>query len=276
MSESAKSQAWSFTINNHTDADKEQLREMAKTVKLMVVNEEVGASGTPHLQGCVIFKTQMRLAAVKTALSDRAHVEPTKAEAASAVYCTKLGGTSVVCVDNRTQGKRSDLEDIREAAAARMPAGEFARKKARGLQAVLAYPKVYAMIHLPKARRDTNKVTWLWGATGSGKTYRVHNAHKAEDIYVKPPGKWWDGYRGEPVILMDAFCPTWFEFDQLLRILDKYPMQVEFKGGSCYLQPATYYITALCKPEDLFKGKSDEDIRRLTLRIHEVVEVTPE
>lgn len=261
--------AWSFTLNNYTEEDCKQMCVLAKLTNLMVVSEEIGGSGNPHLQGSVIWKSAMRFDAVRERFDNRAHVEPTSAEDASATYCAKLGGRNVVCVDNRSPGKRKDLEDIKEAVEEGMRASEFARKKARGLQAALAYERMYAMMKLDICSREANRVTWIWGLSGLGKTRWVEDQFPMQDIYRKPPGKWWDNYRGEPVILMDDFRPTWFSFDELLRILDRYPLQVQYKGGSCYLQPAQIFITHTLSPEDAYSGLG-EDLRQLTRRIHEV------
>lgn len=265
---------WSFTLHNYTDNDVKQLQQMAKLVNLLVVNAETcPETSRKHLQGCVITKQKISFTAAKKLFGgSRVHIEATRAEACSAMYCAKVDGESLICVDNRSQGKRSDMDDVRDAVAIRMPAAEFARKS-RSIQATLAYPKIYAMMYLAPVARHTNKVTWLWGETGSGKTRHVYDKFpNITDVYAKKPDRWWDGYNGQPCILLDDFRPTWWSFDHMLRLLDRYQMQVEIKGGDAWLQPAHIFITCTMKPEDLYEGLG-EDIAQLLRRIHETVEI---
>ncbi len=79
-----------------------------------VVGKEVGESGTPHLQGFVIFKHAVTFATAKRRICQRAHIETARAGAeAASNYCKKDGDFQ----EFRTlpqQGRRSDLEAVIE------------------------------------------------------------------------------------------------------------------------------------------------------------------
>ena len=49
----------------------------------------------------------------------------------------------------------------------------------------------------------TKENLWIYGPPGSGKTYYATHLH--ENYYMKPQNKWWDGYKGEEVVIVDDF-----------------------------------------------------------------------
>lgn len=80
---------WAITINNYTESDIEE----AKTwdVQYLLFAHEVGKKGTPHVQGLVQFKKNMRAAACKK-LNARAHWEICRRdEETNQNYCLKDG-----------------------------------------------------------------------------------------------------------------------------------------------------------------------------------------
>jgi hypothetical protein len=68
---------WCFTLNNYTSADEETFLNL--DAKYLVYGREVGAEGTPHLQGYIQFMSKKRLTALKK-LHPSAHWEPAKGD----------------------------------------------------------------------------------------------------------------------------------------------------------------------------------------------------
>lgn len=85
-------------------------------------------------------------------------------------------------------------------------------------------------------RRDPTiqpSVHIFWGASGTGKTMRAFAEFKDAYILTKPNGSgcvWFDGYKGQSTIIFDEFY-GWVPYDLLLRIVDRYPLQLQIKGG---------------------------------------------
>lgn len=111
---------YAFTCNNYTDDDLLSIARAAESpeVNYAVYGKEVGATGTPHLQGHVYFRTQHSLAKAKKALSIEAHYTVVRRVPNSIEYCKKDGdfrefGTPPELSSN--SGNRNDLQAIRDA-----------------------------------------------------------------------------------------------------------------------------------------------------------------
>jgi len=102
---------WIFVINNYTDEDIKLVNNWAAVALQLVVSKEVGETGTPHLQGFIGFNGPKRLVALKK-MHDGAHWELSRSKDA-AIYCMKKESEIFLNIDNRKQGKRNDLEEIK-------------------------------------------------------------------------------------------------------------------------------------------------------------------
>lgn len=83
-----RSRAWVFTLNNYSEEDVNNLIKVIYDARY-VVGREVGAQGTPHLQGFVQFKNPKKFEAVKKLLGDRYHIEKCRNKKAAIKYCQK-------------------------------------------------------------------------------------------------------------------------------------------------------------------------------------------
>lgn len=54
---------------------------------------------------------------------------------------------------------------------------------------------------------------------------------------------WLDGYHGQKTIIFDEFY-GWIKYDLLLRICDRYPLQLPIKGGFVQCQATTFVFTS--------------------------------
>lgn len=108
---------WCFTINNYSDADQIVLRLVVQSgdAKFLIFGRERGESGTPHLQGFVIFDRPRRLRAAKGLISPRAHLEPARGTSdQAATYCRKENDFEEFGSIPNEQGKRNDFADFKQ------------------------------------------------------------------------------------------------------------------------------------------------------------------
>ncbi|QIM58708.1 replicase [Bat circovirus] len=255
-SREAPAARWCFTLNNPTDEEKAQIAGIAdEKVKYLIVGEEVGDSGTPHLQGFINLRAKVRLQGLKQLLGPRAHCEKARGtDEDNKKYCGKDGKLLVEKGEPHCKGKRTDLanavrilleEKSLAAVAAALP--EVYVRNHRGLaQLLLDHPAMQM-----KRAWKSDVTVWV-GPPGVGKSRACLDM--CPDAYWKPRGKWWDGYNGHKVVILDDFY-GWLPFDDLLRLLDRYPLTVETKGGTRAFLAEKILITSNKLPNEWY---SDE------------------
>lgn len=116
MAPQSRGKAWCFTLNNPTSAEVELLHATAELAvcSYMILGNEVGESGTPHIQGYVEFTQRKTLGRVKDLLGRRTHVEPRRGTGQqAAAYCRKDGDyREFGSAPTGGQGTRNDINEF--------------------------------------------------------------------------------------------------------------------------------------------------------------------
>lgn len=278
MDTGAESKTWVFTINNYTEAMINNLK--AWDVTRLVVSKEVGASGTPHLQGAVTFTRKYRFAALKK-LMPTAHIQ--KAVASDCFnYVAKMDSELVINTDNRSQGKRNDLKDAIET----MRTGGL-RAVAQGhASSYVKFHRGLKELQLELARPESNwkpgtkrEVIYIWGPSGTGKSKYVVDAVGYDDLWESPAefqGGFFSDYNGHKYVNFDDIRGGTFKFSTLLRLLDIHPLTVPIKGGHQKWVPERIYLTSIKHWSKLYKGTEldGEPLRQLERRITKTIHFT--
>lgn len=275
---------WCFTLNNPSEEEITFLMDSENaTWKYITWGEEVGECGTLHLQGYVEFKTAVTLGMVKKRLgTSRVHLEPRRGTQQQAIeYCHKDGKVFEWGEKSRAYGTGGP--DVKNKALKYMDMireGRMAEIAADPDCTGVLFRHCRDIAMLVEKPRDVNippEVRWYYGPTGTGKTrrawYEAHNLGKG-NVYVKSTSsKWFDGYDGERVVIFDDLRSSWFEYSYLLKLLDRYPTQVECKGGSRQWKAEVIYITSPFAPRQMYENMQQRDvdsIEQLVRRVHVV------
>lgn len=97
-------------------------------------------------------------------------------------------------------------------------------------------------------KRDKPVVLWFYGATGTGKTRTAIEIATESGLgyWISHSEKlqWFDGYKGQEYAIIDDFRRNMCSYNYFLRLLDRYSMQVQVKGGYVNWIPKVIIITS--------------------------------
>lgn len=249
---------WCFTLNNYTEED--YISITGKECKYMVVGKETGESGTPHLQGFISFLDGKTLSYMKKHIHSGAHFEMANGSPQENYnYCSKEGDFIEIGVRPMSQKEKGNKG--KEAIQQRW---ELA-KQGKFDELPPEQIKIYEYIHQKYSKSvDINQLKnyWIYGKSGCGKSSVVRK--RFSTFYTKSMSKWWDGYNGEDVVVLDDIDPNHQCLSYYLKIwCDHYVFNAEVKGGMFKIRPKIFIITSQYSPEEVFQDeKTLEAINR--------------
>lgn len=264
-----KSRTYCFTVNNYTDDEYETLKSSRESIgaRYIVFGREVGENNTPHLQGYVYFTNPRSLSGVKRLPGlTRAHLEIAKGTPNQASEYCKKDGDFFEEGDLPAPGRRSDLEEIKEKISEGK--SELFIADNHFSQWVVYRRSFDAYRRLLRSTPRSWK-TWtniLVGSTGLGKTRFVYQQHRDEDIFVWGGDRWFDGYCGQSIALLDDYRGE-LTIGFMLRLLDRYPLSVPIKGGFVNWNPRRCYITSNHMPEFWYEDVDRPSMDALNRRV---------
>lgn len=246
-----RSRAFVFTINNYTEEDELQISFMQP--QYAIYGKEVGDSGTPHLQGYVYFKTQRTLKSISKKLP-RAHLEVRKGTHEQARnYCKKQGDFTEIGQEPEQNGgdsmskKAARNKRLRDTPLNDLVSnGEICITQVRKLKNARLD---LAQEQVPYVADGTRGV-WIYGPPGTGKSHYARTNY-GDAYYIKPQNKWFDGYSGEKVIVLDDLDNNCL--GHYLKIwADKWSCTGEVKGGTVNLVHTHFIVTSNYSIEQLW------------------------
>lgn len=276
----ARSICW--TLNNYEPYHVDVLRTLAKDAKYFVWGYEIApTTGTPHLQGYTAWDNPRSLDKFATYFQKKIHLERAKGTAKQASdYCKKPDTKDPSKPapgweeygELPRQGERTDWCVAVEEIKSGTPVEEVIENQPQLLPCVRALTTFKNMCLKPLNRPV--EVIVLYGEAGSGKSRWAYDNYP--DLYAKPANKWWDGYTGQTTVLLDDFY-GWIQYHDLLRVLDRYAYNCEYKGGHCWAQWERVIITSNKPPAQWYeKGLTPALARRLSKIFYYSIDGTPQ
>lgn len=268
-----------FTVHDFTDDQITKLKELVTngTAKYLVFQHELTpTTNKEHIQGYVEFHGSVKWNKINTVCGFRAHIEPrrgTPKEAAD--YCKKQDTRKPNTVPfedgtmSQGQGSRSDLLAVKDKIdnGQQMPSiyDEHFATAIRYGKALEGYAKMV------QGKRNHNTICiCLTGVSRTGKSRLARelwpNSYWAT---MGNTGLWWDEFHNQESVVFDEFNGG-ITFSLFKRLIDRYPMTVDTKGGQRNFGCTTAIFTSNSSPKDWYRGKqeNDEDAAAFNNRIH--------
>lgn len=277
-----KARAYCFTWNNYNVDNWEYVKNV--DCRYIVVSQEVGENGTPHLQGYIYFKSPISWRSM-TKKFKGCHISVArKAACVNRDYITKRKkfdpDPKIIYEDGDMpeQGARGDLIDLRDQINSGLSVKEIRQD----------HPHLYHQYGrtLDKLEDDNmlsierdfmTEGIWYFGPTQVGKSRRAFQSADRQNRFTWiSDGRWWDGYAGQETVILDDFRGG-VPYNELLKLVDRYDYKVPRRGR----QPMPFLakrviVTSVLAPEEVYKNLAENDTLDQLYRRFRVVQLFPD
>ncbi len=266
----AEKALWILFVANDPAGD---IFRASHNIRYFIYQSEIGtgqdgtAQGMHHFQAYMELTRALSLRQIRNIVSTRAHYERRAGNGHQAAeYCRKEDTRDANSPSGHagTPARSSLTGDIVDSIAA----------KATKAEIMLAHPLEYMKYggNIDKMiEQNVEKRRWAmdiqiyYGQTGVGKSFMANDEENAYNASW-PTGSrwWWPQYAGEHTVIMDEFRHQ-IKMDEMLRITDRYPMVIEYKGGNTQFRSKRLIITTNIEPRGWYPNVDDRTMlwRRL-------------
>lgn len=279
----SRGRRWCFTIYERaaTWHHSELEDALGGDIRFIVYQREhCPTTGRLHVQGYIEFTKAFRKQGVQGALRCRtASVRTCDGTAQDNInYCTaekdKDGNpkraSATTGLDpgpfqwgspaSSTQGQRSDLDEVKivlDEAKSDQPMLEAANKCWRPFLMYGRMMEKYLELKDRSGSSQWRKVTtyWISGTSSTGKSRWCYESYGPGEIFTwstRKPTQWFDGYRSQPVLLIDDLDKDEVPIASMLRLLDHYPLTLPIKGGHVQAQWTTVLVVSNLELEEIY------------------------
>lgn len=248
MTNNSQSRKWLVTINNPIEkgfSHEEIVCALSKmkSITYWCMSDETGEEGTFHTHVFVYSPSGIRFSTMKKNF-EGAHLDMAKGTCVeNRDYVFKEGkweNSEKGTTNDRDsheeqgelpierQGKRNDLDDLYDMIQSGMTNYQIIQDNPSYMMHLDKIEKVRQTIRDEEFKakwRDLN-VTYIYGATGSGKTRGIMEKYGYENVYrVTDYQHPFDSYKGQDVIMFEEFRSS-LRIGDMLKYLDGYPVEL--------------------------------------------------
>lgn len=289
----SRSRKWQVTINNPVDKGftREVIKSKVSSLSSLIywcISDEIGSGGTPHVHFFMAFANAVRFSTIKK-LFEGGHFEMCNGSSSqNRDYVFKIGKHKNTDKEETNlkdtheefgslpverPGRRSDLDTLYDMVQSGMTAHEIIKE----------CPSYMTMRkHIDELIYDKHKtvfgscfrhmhVTYVFGATGTGKTSDIIKEFGYQNIYrvvdYKNP---FDNYSGQDIIVFEEFRGQ-ISLPILLNMIDGHPFDLPCRYHNKVACFSQVFFTSNVPLRDLYKTYQTgevESYKALLRRIH--------
>lgn len=258
----------------------------AQKMTYLVYQYEIGSKmGTPHWQMYVELKNPQTYKGIQKIFGAPVSCQDRRGTADQAAdYCKKertraksplglLGPQEFG--EMSKQGERTDLQELaNRIMQGGITADEILEKQTDTYHMYgRTIEKLEDLYMRRQYRTEMTQGIWIHGETDVGKSHSGWTKYPNDMVYDKLFNEkeldWWDGYKGEPVVLLNDFRGE-MKYGQLLNLLDKWPHKVSRRGR----EPTPFMaklviITSPSHPAKVYRRQNEKEdsIKQLERRL---------
>lgn len=284
----SRSRKWVFTWLNYNQEALTCLERLFQEMGQYLIygKENAPTTGTPHLQGFIYFKQAVSMNTIKKKLdSQTIHLEIARGTFAENIaYCSKEGNFTelgkrpldpeekgliqkqrwTLCRSNAESGNWKEIDD------------ELYIRYVRNLEWI--HKKSLVQKDFEGNGCLQNRNLWLFGDTGSGKSYTAHKLAELmrSELYLKMLNKWWDGYICQKIVLIEEIDPESGKYlaSLMKKWCDKWAFTAECKGSVAkQIRPDYMIVCSNYSITDVFMN--EQDWKPIKRRFREIKLTTP-
>nr|WPR18757.1 MAG: replication polyprotein [Skomarfal virus 50] len=275
----SRNRNWCFTLNNYSEIEfNKWCQWITAYCNFGIIGKEVGEGGTPHLQGYFERKNAVGFSVLKNFCGRSSFRVANGSGEDNFNYCSKedkywIHGE----YKKKKPGKRTDLITLRDEVMSGLSIDNIALERPDMYHQYGRTLNKLEDLRMRNVYRNFMTLgTWLWGATGVGKSHIAFDGFTPSTHYVYPnDGGWWDGYVQQETVIINDFRGE-IPYGFLLQLVDKWPVSVKRRNREPLpFMSRRIIVTSSMRPEDVYHGVIDRDdnIAQL-IRRFEIVNVS--
>lgn len=264
MGKNTQARKYQLTLNNPIEKNytHESLKENLLKFKSLVyfcMADEIGENKTPHTHVFVAFTAPVRFSTIKNAFPE-AHIEKSLGTSEqNRDYVKKSGkwendikhGTAVEGtfeeygeLPQEKQGHRKDLDELYSMIESGMSTYEIISQQPSHMEKINIIERVRQILVQEAGKTEFRNliVTYIFGATGTGKTRYVMEQYGYESVFrVTDYSHPFDNYLGQDVVCFDEFSSN-LRIQDMLNYLDGYPLELPCRYSNKWACYSKVYI----------------------------------